>query len=106
MLQQSGDALRILNDFRNKMKELNIFISETEIRNWYNLYTKSDLSLDDFRKKVYDRFKKYKEKYKIAEAVENNPDNKDLLDIDFNLKGITLNHQDIDILSIIACESY
>ena len=48
MLQQSGDALRILNDFRNKMKELNIFISETEIRNWYNLYTKSDLSTKEF----------------------------------------------------------
>ena len=106
MLQQSGDALRILNDFRNKMKELNIFISETEIRNWYNLYTKSDLSLDEFRKKVYDRFKKYKEKYKLALSVEENPDNKDLLDIDFKLKGITLNHQDIDILSIIACNSY
>ena len=106
MAQQSGDALRILNDFRNKMRDLNIFISETEIRNWYNLYTKSDLSLDDFRKKVYDRFKKYKEKYKIALSVEENQDNKDLLDIDFKLKGITLNHQDIDILSIIACNSY
>lgn len=106
MIQQNGDVLRILNDFRNKMRDLDILISESKIKNIYNLYTKSDLSIDEFRKKIYDRFKKYKEKYKIAQSVEENPDNKDLLDIDFNKKGITLNHQDIDILSIIACESY
>lgn len=106
MIQQNGDALRILNDFRNKMRDLDILISESKIKNLYDLYTKSDLSIDEFRKKIYYRFKKYKEKYKIAQSVEKNPDNKDLLDIDFVKKGITLNHQDIDILSIIACESY
>ena len=37
MILQSGDALRFLNEFRNRMKELDIHISETEIRNFYNL---------------------------------------------------------------------
>ena len=61
MIQQNGDVLRILNDFRNKMSDLDILISESKIKNIYNLYTKSDLSIDEFRKKIYDRFKKYKE---------------------------------------------
>ena len=64
MILQSGDALRFLNEFRNRMKELDIHISETEIRNFYNLYIKSDLSVDEFRKKLGNAARKSMERHK------------------------------------------
>ena len=36
MVQQNGDVLRILNDFRNKMRDLDILISESKIKNIYS----------------------------------------------------------------------
>ena len=105
MLLQSGEALRILNDFRNKMREIDIIISEAEIKNWYSLYLKSEMPIDELRKKVYEKTKKYREMYFNTQKVEKNENNKDLLDINFKTTGITLNHQDIDILSIVSCNS-
>ncbi len=103
---QSLEVLKILNDFRNKMDSLDISISDAEIKSLYDLYNKSDLTLDEIRRKVYDRFKKYKEIYKIGKDIETISSNHDLLDINFKKKGITLNYQDVDILNIIACNTY
>ena len=103
---QNLEILRILNDFRNKMDTIDITISDTEIKSLYELYKNSDLSTDDIRRKIYDRFKKYKEIYKICKDIETVQANHDLLDIDFKQTGITLNYQDIDILTILSCNTY
>ena len=103
---QNTEVLRILNDFRKKMATIDIVISDAEVKSLYDLYKNSDLSIDEVRRKVYDRFKKYKEIHKLCKDVEANKNNHDILDIHFNKIGITLNYQDIDILSIIACNSY
>ena len=103
---QNVEILRILNDFRNKMETIDINIGDAEFRALYDLLSKSSLSIDEVRKRVYDRFKKYKEINKLCKDIETVKANHDLLDIDFKKTGITLNYQDIDILTIIACNSY
>ena len=103
---QNVELLRILNDFRKKMETIDYTISDTEFRALYDLLNRSSMSIDDIRKRVYERFKKYKELHSLCKDIETVKSNYDLLDLDFKKTGITLNYQDIDILTIISCESY
>ena len=99
---QNVELLRILNDFRKKMETIDYTISDTEFRALYDLLNRSSMSIDDIRKRVYERFKKYKELHSLCKDIETVKSNYDLLDLDFKKTGITLNYQDIDILTIIS----